>query len=205
MTLTPARRLQRYLASTRHLVGTGLAVAGLAAHFTGILGAYWLPIDLGLYAAGVLLTPVRTKTDVVTEQQQSQEELKTQLRMLVQSLRPDLTPALFTQVQHIEAQLLILLPSLAGQPGNADSFTVQQTISDYLPGIFRSYLNMPATVRTRVHPQLSKTPEAAVSEQLQLLSDTLDRASQNVVRGDADQLKREVRPATARFVNLSGP
>jgi len=91
----------RYLSSTRHLVGAALALLGLGAHFAGLLGTWWLPIVLGLYVLGVLVTPARTRADVLTAQQARADDLGADLTRFVNSLRGQVPPALLERTQHI--------------------------------------------------------------------------------------------------------
>ena len=52
------RRLEAFLYSRRNIVGSLLALGGLALYFVGLLaGLEWLPIIAGLYLIGVLLVP----------------------------------------------------------------------------------------------------------------------------------------------------
>ncbi|WP_189087512.1 hypothetical protein [Deinococcus ruber] len=176
----------KYLTSTRHLVGVGLALLGLAAHFLGWLGAWWLPIVVGLYVVGVLVTP-RTRTDVQLAQAASINDLEGDLKRLVSSLRGQKVPdAIQAQARHIADQLGVLLPRLSTleAQGDPNAFTVRQVITDYLPGTFKNYLNIPPALRSRPDARLGKTPDALVSEQLDLLSQTLDKVSADSIRGD---------------------
>ena len=175
-----------FLTSTRHLVGVGLALLGLAAHFLGYLGAWWLPIVAGLYLLGVLLTP-RTRADVQQAQQASADDLAGELRRLVGSLRgQQVPPAIQAQTQHLSEQLQLLLPRLGTleAQGDQSAYTVRQLISDYLPGTFKNYLNIPPQLRSRPDARLGKTPDALVSEQLELLTQTLDKLSADSISGD---------------------
>ena len=47
----------RYLESRKNLVGSAGGIAGLALTFTGLAGAYWPAVVLGLYGAGALIAP----------------------------------------------------------------------------------------------------------------------------------------------------
>jgi hypothetical protein len=190
-----------YLTSTRHLVGALLALLGLAAHFLGWLGTWWLPIVIGLYAAGVLLTPARTRIDRQLAQETRVDELEAELSRFVRSLRGKVPGELLTQTQQIETQLHAILPRLnvLEAQGDPNAFTVRQVISDYLPGTFRNYLNMPPALRTQASARLGKSPDAVVSEQLSLLSSTLESISADTVRGDADALQANGRFLKEKF------
>lgn len=190
-----------YLTSTRHLVGVGLALLGLAAHFLGWLGAWWLPIVAGLYLAGVLLTPARTRVDVQLARESSIDELSAELNRFVRGLRGKVPAELLTRTQGIAGQLQAILPRLGTleAQGDPNAFTVRQVITDYLPGTFRNYLNMPPALRSQASAQLGKSPDAVVAEQLDLLSSTLDRVSADTVKGDADALAANGRFLKEKF------
>ena len=191
----------KYLTSTRHFVGTGLALLGLAAHFLGWLGAWWLPIVAGLYLAGVLLTPARTRVDVQLAQESSIDELSGELRGFVRGLRGKVPKELLERTQGIEKQLQAILPRLGTleAQGDPNAFTVRQVITDYLPGTFRNYLNMPPELRTQASARLGRSPDAVVAEQLGLLSSTLDRVSADTISGDADALAANGRFLKEKF------
>ena len=191
----------KYLTSTRHFVGTGLALLGLAAHFLGWLGAWWLPIVAGLYLAGVLLTPARTRVDVQLAQESSIDELSGELRGFVRGLRGKVPKELLERTQGIEKQLQAILPRLGTleAQGDPNAFTVRQVITDYLPGTFRNYLNMPPELRAQASARLGRSPDAVVAEQLGLLSSTLDRVSADTISGDADALAANGRFLKEKF------
>ncbi|WP_425147547.1 hypothetical protein [Deinococcus sp.] len=175
-----------YFTSTRHLVGVGLALLGLLAHFLGWLGDWWLPIVAGLYLLGVLVTP-RTRVDAQLAQEADVGELSAELRRLQGTLRGQkVPPAIQAQTRHIAEQLQVLLPRLSKleAQGDPNAFTVRQLVTDYLPGTFKNYLNIPSELRSRSDARLGKTPDALVSEQLDLLSSTLDKVSADSIRGD---------------------
>ena len=190
-----------YLTSTRHLVGVGLALLGLLAHFLGWLGAWWLPIVIGLYLAGVLLTPARTRTDVQLAQESDIGELTAELGRFVRSLRGKVPQELLIRTQGIATQLQAILPRLGTleAQGDPNAFTVRQVITDYLPGTFKNYLNMPPALRSQASSRLGRSPDALVAEQLDLLSSTLERVSADSVRGDADALAANGRFLKEKF------
>lgn len=50
-------RFMGYLESRKNLAGSAGGIAGLALTFTGLAGAYWPAVVLGLYGAGALIAP----------------------------------------------------------------------------------------------------------------------------------------------------
>ncbi len=190
-----------YLTSTRHLVGVGLALLGLAAHFLGVLGAWWLPIVAGLYLLGVLVTPARTRIDLQLARESSVDELAAELNRFVRGLRGKVPKELLERTQHIAGQLESILPRLGTleAQGDPNAYTVRQVISDYLPGTFKNYLNMPPALRGKASARLGRSPDALVAEQLDLLSSTLDSISADTVRGDADAMQANGRFLKEKF------
>jgi len=190
-----------FLTSTRHLVGVGLALLGLAAHFLGWLGAWWLPIVLGLYLLGVLLTPAGTRPDRQLAQETGADELGDELNRFVRGLRGKVPPELLSRTQNIALQLQALLPRLGAleAQGDPNAFTVRQIVTDYLPGTFRNYLNMPPALRSQASARLGKSPDAVVAEQLDLLGSTLERIGADTVKGDADAMQANGRFLKEKF------
>ena len=191
----------KYLTSTRHLVGVGLALLGLGAYFLGWLGDWWLPIVAGLYLLGVLLTPARTRIDLELDREASIDDLHGELKRFVRGLRGQVPKPLLERTQHIADQLQLILPRLGTleAQGDPNAFTVRQVISDYLPGTFKNYLNMPPALRGKASTRLGKSPDALVAEQLDLLSSTLDSISADTVRGDADAMQANGRFLKEKF------
>lgn len=190
-----------FLTSTRHLVGVGLALLGLAAHFLGWLGAWWLPIVVGLYLLGVLVTPARSRADRQLAQESSVDDLGAELSRFVRSLKGKVPPELLSRAQGIATQLQAILPRLGAleAQGDPNAFTVRQVITDYLPGTFRNYLNMPPALRSQASASLGKSPDAVVAEQLDLLASTLLRVSADTVKGDADAMQANGRFLQEKF------
>ncbi|MFJ5815499.1 hypothetical protein ACIQGT_16580 [Streptomyces sp. NPDC093108] len=53
----PANRLLAYVESRKNLTGSVCGIVGLALTFTGLAGAYWPVVVVGLYGAGALIAP----------------------------------------------------------------------------------------------------------------------------------------------------
>src|SRR6202171_2909208 len=51
------RRTTVYLYSTKNLAGSALALVGLVLFFSGVVGALWPVVVVGLYLIGVLVAP----------------------------------------------------------------------------------------------------------------------------------------------------
>ncbi|MFF0285128.1 hypothetical protein [Streptomyces sp. NPDC005262] len=50
-------RVLAYVESRKNLTGSACGIAGLALTFTGLAGAYWPVVIVGLYGAGALIAP----------------------------------------------------------------------------------------------------------------------------------------------------
>jgi len=110
-------------------------------------------------------------------------------------------PELLSRTQNIAAQLQALLPRLGAleAQGDPNAFTVRQIVTDYLPGTFRNYLNMPPALRSQASARLGKSPDAVVAEQLDLLGSTLERVGADTVKGDADAMQANGRFLKKKF------
>lgn len=53
----PTNRLLAYVESRKNLTGSACGIVGLALTFTGLAGAYWPVVVVGLYGAGALIAP----------------------------------------------------------------------------------------------------------------------------------------------------
>ena len=83
----PENRVLAFLTSHRNLVGVVLALLGVGAYLLGFLGAWWLPITLGLYLIGVLVTPATPRETLKLPETASAEELRRNLDRYVKMLR----------------------------------------------------------------------------------------------------------------------
>ncbi len=184
------KRVLLYLYSGRNLVGTLLALLGLAAYLLGFLGAWWLPIVLGLYALGALVTPARGAPKLQLQAELDEGELRAELNRFVRSLRGRLPPDAMERVSRIQANLQEALPRLAelGSAGDQNAYLVRQTITDYLPATLRNYLRLPRAY-ANMHPvQDGRTAHQVLVEQLDVLDRTVSAVVSDLARGDTEQL-----------------
>ncbi|HEY8643123.1 MAG TPA: hypothetical protein VIO84_10210, partial [Candidatus Dormibacteraeota bacterium] len=54
----------RYLASPKNIVGSVLALVGLALYFVGVIGGVWPFVVVALYAIGAILAPGPRRYDL---------------------------------------------------------------------------------------------------------------------------------------------
>ena len=179
-----------YLYSNKNLVGSLLALLGLAAWGLGFIGTFALPIVVGLYAFGVLVTP-RTRYELQLEQGQTDEQIRAQLKVLLQKTKKRLPEELQRKAQSISDKIVELLPLLHTfeHGGNREAFNVTQTALDYLPSTLENYLNLP-TAYARLHVGADgKTPQQMLGNQLELLEGSLGETERLLLEGDVQKMQ----------------
>lgn len=181
--------MKNYFQSTRHLVGLALATLGLIAHFLGFLEVYWIPIVLGLYAFGALVTP-KTREDVRLERLADQEELRGDLQDFLRRTRTQVPADVSSHLDGIALALEDLLPRLheLELQGDHNAFTIRQVMTDYLPETVENYLKLPRRYAQTHVLEDGRTPHAVMLDQLTLLQDTLEQVTVNVAQGDTTSM-----------------
>jgi hypothetical protein len=202
------QRLLLYLYSTKNIVGSLLALVGLVLFFTGIIGALWPVIVIGLYLVGVLVTPGSATIDLRSgfDPDDIRHALETEVRAVSGRVSPDV----LAKVQSIQQIILGILPrSGALPPGSPELFVVQRTATDYLPTALESYLNLPRAYATLHRVQDGKTPQQVLMDQLTLLESKMGEVADDVHRNDTDRLLANGRFLEERFgrsaLSLEGP
>ena len=202
------QRLLLYLYSSKNIVGSLLALVGLVLFFTGIIGALWPVIVIGLYLIGVLVTPGSATVDLRSgfDPDDIRHALDTEVRAVSGRVSPDV----LAKVQSIQQIILGILPrSGALPPGSPELFVVQRTATDYLPTALESYLNLPRAYATLHRVQDGKTPQQVLIDQLTLLESKMGEVADDVHRNDTDRLLANGRFLEERFgrsaLSLEGP
>jgi hypothetical protein len=191
--MTRANTALLYLYSSRNIVGCCLGLLGLGAYFGGIIHQWWLPICLGLYAAGALLVPSQTLIDADVYQRYDGQRLVEGVEQLISQTAKQLPADALLVLQSIPQVLQSLMPRLTGinnspmlPPDQVQ--TVIGAITRDLPQTIAGYLRLP-TAFANLHPvQSGKTAKDLLTEQLQLLKDQLDKIAEAAFRDDADAL-----------------
>lgn len=186
----PENRFLAFLTSTRNLVGVVLALLGVGAYLLGFLGAWWLPITLGLYLIGVLVTPATTRETLNLPETASAEELRRNLDRYVKMLRGRIPDEAMRRVLNIRENIGAVLPRLQDleKRGDPNAYLIRQTVLDYLPATLENYLKLPRQyARTHVL-EGGKTSELVLQEQLTLLDDTMVQVVADLSKGDAEAL-----------------
>jgi hypothetical protein len=192
------QQLLKYLYSTKNIVGSVLALAGLGLFFVGIIGPLWPAIVVGLYLIGVLVAPGTPSIDLRSgfDPNDVRKALDNEVRTVSGRVPADV----FAKVQSIQQIILGVLPrSGALPPGSPELFVVQRTATDYLPTALESYLNLPRAYAT-LHPvQDGKTPKQVLLDQLTLLESKMTEVADDVHRNDTDRLLANGRFLEERF------
>jgi hypothetical protein len=188
----------KYLYSTKNIVGSGLALIGLALFFVGIIGPLWPFIVVGLYLIGALVTPGNKAIDLQTgfDPNDVKKALDTQVRAITGKVPPEV----MAKVLSIRQIIYGILPRSGNlPPGSPELFVVERTATDYLPTSLEAYLNLPKAYAT-LHPvQDGKTPKQVLLDQLTLLEGKLNEVADDVNRNDSDRLLANGRFLEERF------
>jgi hypothetical protein len=188
----------KYLYSTKNIVGSLLALVGLVLFFSGVVGALWPVIVVGLYLIGVLVTPGTATIDLRSGF--DPDDIRKALDHEVHVVSGRVPAEVFAKVQSIQQIILGILPrSGALAPGSPELFVVERTATDYLPTALESYLNLPRAYAT-LHPvQDGKTPKQVLMDQLTLLESKMSEVADDVHRNDTDRLLANGRFLEERF------
>jgi hypothetical protein len=192
------QRILKYLYSTKNIVGSLLALVGLVLFFTGVVGALWPVIVIGLYLIGALVAPGTATIDLKSGF--DPDDVRKALDHEVHVVSGRVPAEVFARVQNIQQIILGILPrSGALPPGSPELFVVERTATDYLPTALESYLNLPRAYAT-LHPvQDGKTAKQVLLDQLALLESKMGEVADDVHRNDTDRLLANGRFLEERF------
>jgi len=192
------QRILKYLYSTKNIVGSLLALVGLVLFFTGVVGALWPVIVIGLYLIGALVTPGTATIDLRSGF--DPDDVRHALDHEVHAVSGRVPADVLAKVQNIQQIILGILPrSGALPPGSPELFVVERTATDYLPTSLESYLNLPRAYAT-LHPvQDGKTAKQVLMDQLSLLESKMTEVADDVHRNDTDRLLANGRFLEERF------
>jgi len=196
------RHLEAYLYSRRNIVGSALALGGLALHFVGIVaGPIWLPITLGLYLIGVLVVPGERGLELRIGSAQDASEVRDGLDRLLRALRGKVAPDLYAKVQSIQASILRTLDteSMPGDGADPNVYLIRQTALAYLPDAFSTYLRLPRAVAEHRAIADGRTPHDVLLDQLDLMDRRLADVADDMARHDSDKLLANGRFLAEKF------
>ncbi|MCB1770503.1 MAG: hypothetical protein KDJ31_12515 [Candidatus Competibacteraceae bacterium] len=183
------RRWLLFLYGAPNIVGCLLGLAGLGLYFAGVIHDYWLPIVLGLYAGGWLITPRRADRQLRLTHELDTEALRASLDELLASIRRQVPADILARTQRITETILEVLPRLGEFDGGShNTHVIRQTALDYLPTALQNYLALPSAF-ARLHPlRDGKTAHQILLEQLDLLDGKMREIAADIHRQDSQQL-----------------
>jgi len=196
------RGLEAYLYSRRNIVGSLLALGGLALHFVGLVaGPFWLPITIGLYAIGALLVPGEKGLEVQLGAAQDAAEIRSGLERLLRSLRGRVADDLYARVQSIQGSILATLEveGRAGDTVDPNVYLIRQTALSYLPEALSTYLRLPRVMAERRRVADGRTPHDVLLDQLDLMDRRLADVADDMARHDSDRLLANGRFLAEKF------
>jgi len=180
-------RVVRYVYSSKNIVGSLLALVGLALVFTGAIGVLWPAIVVGLYLIGVIATPGSKQIDLSTgfDPNDVKQALDTQVRLITGKVPPEV----MAKVLKIRQTMVGILPrSGTLPPGSPELFVIERTATDYLPTSLEAYLKLPRAYATLHAVQGGKTAKQILLDQLSLLENKMNEVADAVNRNDSDRL-----------------
>lgn len=196
------RNLEAFLYSRRNIVGSLLALGGLALHFVGLLpGLEWLPITAGLYLIGVLLVPGEQGLVLQLGAAQDSSEVRAGLDRLIRSLKGKVADDLIARVVSIQGSILATLATegSAGDAADPNVYLIRQTALAYLPDAFETYLRMPRLMAERRLIAGGQTPHDVLLAQLDLMDRRLADVADDMARHDSDKLLANGRFLAEKF------
>ena len=196
------RRFESFLYSRRNIVGSALAIAGLALHFVGLVGGViWLPITVGLYLIGVLLVPGERGLSLQLGAAQDASEVRDGLDRLLKALRGRVAEDLYAKVVAIQGSILgtLEIEGSLGDGADPNVYLIRQTALAYLPEAFATYLRMPRVMAERRAIAGGRTPHDVLLDQLDLMDRRLADVADDMARHDSDKLLANGRFLAEKF------
>ncbi|MFD5825927.1 hypothetical protein [Lentzea sp. NPDC060358] len=137
-------RVLRHLGSWKNLAGCTGGLIGLALHFTGLAGSYWVAVVAGLYGVGALAAPPERIT-LVTAPEEEAGELRRELDALVARVRalrvPDEAVPRLDEIAEVLRGVLDRPRELRADPDALHAVT--RLVGTDLPLSVQTYLNLP--------------------------------------------------------------
>ncbi len=195
------RSLLLFLYSTPNIVACIWGLIGLVTFFI-IRKPILIGIVPALYICGYLIAP---KTEVLHNQslgELSGHDLQVMLEALIKKISKRVAQPELTKVINIKDNILMLLPRLNEMnAGHYDLHVVKQTVTDYLPKMLTTYLELPP-VFARMHKMRNgKTSQEVLIEQLTILNEQIEQILISVNSKDADALIAQGEFLKSKFAN----
>lgn len=202
--LTFKLRALLFLYSTRNLVGSALALLGLGLFFFGVIDDWWLPIVVGLYAAGWLAVPADRNLEIQVRNEVTQANLTQSVEELLKETRGKLPHEAVERLQKIRETVVALAPKLfSGGMAMHYAISLVNAVTRDLPETVRNYLNLPTAFATLHVVENGKTCKQLLIEQLDFLNTQLAKIAENVYKDDAEALVVNGKFLEEKFHSLS--
>lgn len=195
------QQFRNFLYSKRNIVGSLLALGGLALYFVGLIpGLLWIPIVIALYLAGVLLVPAERGLGMKLDAQRETVNLRDTLDRLLIGIRGRVADDIYEKVANIRRSILATAQwETAGDATDPNVFLIHQTALDYLPGALAAYLKVPRAYAETRPVQGTQTAHDVLLEQLQLMDAKMTEIANDLSRHDTDMLLSHGRFLAERF------
>jgi hypothetical protein len=185
-----------------NIVGMGLAIAGLVIFIAGVIsGALVVPIVVGLYLIGALATP-RPRGIALNGAGSELDagRLTKALDQIAAQSSKRLPVDLAAKVEAICATVRDVLPRLGTTTiPREDLFTIERTVTDYLPTSLNSYLTLPRTYANTRVVRDGRTANQILGEQLDIIDEKMREVADAVARDDVGKLLAQGRFLAERF------
>ncbi|MFZ4626282.1 MAG: hypothetical protein ACOYNF_18850 [Rhodoferax sp.] len=187
--ISPPMRVLLFLYSTRNLVGSSLAIVGLALFFAGVISDWWFPIVLGLYAVGWLAAPGSHELALQVRNEATQANLVDSLEELISESKARLPAEASERLSRIHGVVTDLAPKLfSGDVSMVHVVTLVNAVTRDLPGTIRNYLRLPTAFANMHVVEQGKTSKQLLLEQLDILDAQLSKIATNIYKDDAEAL-----------------
>ncbi|MEV0970895.1 hypothetical protein [Microtetraspora glauca] len=193
-------RVLRYLGSTRNIVGSSLALLGVAAHFLGLAGALWPVVVAALYGVGALVAPPDRVRLSISPAEVETQRLRADLDALLQRIDrrfPDDVHTAVESLAEIIGDVLGRAEQLASSPDQLH--VVSQTIRSYLPSSLEAYANLPRGYALARRADRERSAHEELLAQLELLDAQTRKVADAIHRGDDQALRDQGRFLHDRF------
>jgi len=182
-------RVLLFLYSTRNLVGSGLAIGGLALFFAGVIQDWWFPIVVGLYALGWLAVPGNKELELKGRNEATQANLVDSLDELISASMSRLPAEAAERLKRIHTVVTELAPKLFdGGVAMEHVVTLVNAVTRDLPGTVKNYLRLPTAFASMHIVENGKTSKQLLLEQLDILDGQLGKIATNIYKDDAEAL-----------------
>lgn len=200
------RSLLLFLYSTPNIIACIWGLIGLVTFFIIYFFKTKNPMLIGivpaLYICGYLIAPKTAALHNQSIGELSGRDLQIMLEDLIKKISKRVAQPELTKVINIKDNILMLLPRLNEMnAGHYDLHVVKQTVTDYLPEMLTTYLELPPAFARMHKMRNGKTSQEVLIEQLTLLNDQIEQILISVNSKDADALIAQGEFLKSKFAN----